>query len=193
MPAHKRFFFRAACKAMPHMFCSYKLEQMWMYKYDSFLKSGIENHADPAVVNVNIWLTPDSALEAGSEAKEAAGLVVYTVRPPKEWPFELYNGPEGRDLVRRLLEESCYANVTVPYAQNRAVIFDSALLHHSGKIRFKPGYANRRINLTLLFGRRGDTCKLPKGVPPLTKKDLQKCAKDVVRPGSQPVKDRQEL
>jgi len=42
----------------------------------------------------------------------------------------------------------------VPYRANRAVIFDSDLFHETDVIRFKPGYENRRINVTLLFGRR---------------------------------------
>ena len=34
------------------MFCSYALEQAWVYKYDQELHSGIGDHTDPAVVNV---------------------------------------------------------------------------------------------------------------------------------------------
>ena len=54
-----------------------------------------------------------------------------------------------------------WRNITVPYRQNRAVIFDSALFHKSGRIAFKLGYTNRRINLTLLFGKKGDVCIQP--------------------------------
>ena len=46
-------------------------------------------------------------------------------------------------------------SVTVPYRANRAVIFDSDLFHETDTIRFKDGYENRRINVTLLYGRRG--------------------------------------
>ena len=73
--------------AMPHMFCTHLLEQMWMYKYDATLKSGIENHADPAVVNVNIWLTPDDAL---LDEGDQAGLVVYTAKPGESWTHAMY-------------------------------------------------------------------------------------------------------
>ena len=162
--------------AMPHMFCSFNLEQMWMYKYDSILRSGIETHADPAVVNVNIWLTPDDALINSEGARDQAGLVVYTVAPSLDWSHAKYNGASGRDAVRELLKENNYENVTVPYKQNRAVIFDSHLLHHSGKIQFKKGYKNRRINLTLLFGRKeNNECVLPKGIQPFTEEELDKC------------------
>jgi hypothetical protein len=46
-------------------------------------------------------------------------------------------------------------NITVPYQYNRAILFDSSYFHESGHdLRFKPGYTNRRINVTLLFGAR---------------------------------------
>jgi hypothetical protein len=32
------------------------------------------------------------------------------------------------------------------------VLFDSSLYHRSDSLRFKQGYKNRRINLTLLYG-----------------------------------------
>jgi hypothetical protein len=44
--------------------------------------------------------------------------------------------------------------IRVPYRQNRAVIFDSDLFHETDTIRFKDGYLNRRINVTMLYGRR---------------------------------------
>jgi hypothetical protein len=34
------------------------------------------------------------------------------------------------------------------------VIFNSALLHQTDHANFKPGYKNKRINLTFLFGNR---------------------------------------
>jgi hypothetical protein len=37
---------------------------------------------------------------------------------------------------------------------NRAIVFASHLFHETDRMRFKEGYANRRINLTLLYGRR---------------------------------------
>jgi hypothetical protein len=42
----------------------------------------------------------------------------------------------------------------VPYRENRAVLFESRLFHRSDAPHFAPGYENRRINVTLLFGRR---------------------------------------
>jgi hypothetical protein len=34
------------------------------------------------------------------------------------------------------------------------VIFDSNLFHESDAVRFRPGYENHRINVTMLFGQR---------------------------------------
>jgi hypothetical protein len=44
--------------------------------------------------------------------------------------------------------------VTIPYRQNRAVIFNSDLFHETDRISFRGGYENRRINVTLLYGKR---------------------------------------
>ena len=45
-----------------------------------------------------------------------------------------------------------WANRTVPYKENRAVLFDSALFHHTDEFSFASGYTRRRINLTILYG-----------------------------------------
>ena len=43
---------------------------------------------------------------------------------------------------------------TIPYKCNRAAIFVSDQYHESLPFTFAPGYAQRRANLTLLFGDR---------------------------------------
>jgi len=43
----------------------------------------------------------------------------------------------------------------IPYNENRVVLFNSNLIHETDKYEFKEGYENRRINVTMLFGRRG--------------------------------------
>ena len=45
----------------------------------------------------------------------------------------------------------------VPYRENRCVLFDSKLFHTTDEIHFKPGYCNRRVNVTLLFGKSLNT------------------------------------
>jgi hypothetical protein len=48
----------------------------------------------------------------------------------------------------------CNLPCVVPAKKAGAVVFDSDLFHETDTIHFKPGYENRRINITLLFGRR---------------------------------------
>jgi hypothetical protein len=120
---------------------------MWGFKYDSSL-SGINVHADEAAVNVNFWITPDDAnLDPGH-----GGLVVWDVMAPLDWNAEQYNGDVP--ATRKFLADTGATSQTVPYRANRAVIFDSDLFHETDVLTFKPGYENRRINITMLFGRR---------------------------------------
>jgi hypothetical protein len=112
-------------------------------------ESGINLHADEAAVNVNIWISTEGA--DLQEDDYGGGLVVYTAKPKLSWDFQSYN--TNTDFVRKeLLEPSNFANVTVKHQPNRCVMFDSALFHQTDKYRFKNGYENGRINLTLLFG-----------------------------------------
>ena len=63
-----------------------------------------------------------------------------------------YNTDE--QAMRDFLATSGAKPITVPYRANRAVIFDSDLLHETDRFRFRPGYENRRINITYLYGWR---------------------------------------
>lgn len=137
--------------ALPQIFGDRPLTQLWAYKYDSSL-SGIEMHADAAAVNVNFWLTPTTA----NEDPETGGLVVWDKEVPLEWHKDDYNrsDPEKKSAMIRFLKEQGAEMIRVPYQQNRAVIFNSDLLHKTDDINFKPGYENRRINVTMLYGWR---------------------------------------
>jgi hypothetical protein len=131
----------------PAIIGDHPLLHFWAFKYDSSLR-GIKKHADFAAVNVNFWITPDDA----NLDPERGGLVVWDVAAPLDWDFVRYNAAE-EDILSFLAREKAEP-VTIPYRANRAVIFDSDLFHETDVIRFKPGYYNRRINVTLLFGRR---------------------------------------
>ena len=56
--------------------------------------------------------------------------------------------------MRAYLAQTGARPTVAPYRANRAVIFDSDLFHETDSIAFKPGYLNRRINVTMLYGRR---------------------------------------
>ena len=131
----------------PAIIEDHPLLHFWAFKYDSSLH-GIKKHADFAAVNVNFWITPDEA----NLDPEHGGLVVWDKAAPQDWDFAKYNAAEAD--ICAFLEEQKARPVTIPYRANRAVIFDSDLFHETDVIRFKPGYQNRRINITLLFGRR---------------------------------------
>ena len=117
------------------------------YKYDSQLE-GIKIHADFAAVNVNFWLTPDTA----NCDPASGGLRVYKVKAPNEWSFRKYN--TDVEAMESFVSASGNEPLIVPYRQNRAVIFDSDLFHCTDNLDFKSGYENRRINVTMLFGDR---------------------------------------
>jgi tetratricopeptide (TPR) repeat protein len=131
----------------PVIIGNHPLLHFWAFKYDSSLR-GINKHADFAAVNVNFWITPDEA----NLDPEHGGLVVWDAAAPLDWDFAKYNAAD--DDIRAFLEREKANPVTVPYRANRAVVFDSDLFHETDTIHFKPGYENRRINVTLLFGRR---------------------------------------
>ncbi|MGH8495584.1 MAG: tetratricopeptide repeat protein [Gammaproteobacteria bacterium] len=138
-------------RALPGIFGAHRLAQLWAYKYDSRL-SGIDMHADTAAINVNFWITPSEA----NLSPESGGLVVWDKEAPPDWSSKRYNSSERDDqaAIRRFLESSGSKPVRVPHRQNRAVIFNSDLFHRTDEIRFREGYENRRINVTMLYGKR---------------------------------------
>ncbi len=136
---------------LPRIFKDRPLTQLWAYKYDSTL-SGIEMHADTAAINVNFWLTPTGA----NEDSETGGLVLWDKEVPLDWHSDEFNrsDPAQKAALLEYLQQQGAQQVRVSYRQNRAVVFNSDLLHKTDDIHFKPGYENRRINVTMLYGWR---------------------------------------
>ena len=132
---------------LPRVIGKHMFHTMWGYKYDSRY-AGIGVHADDAAINVNFWITPDEAnLDPAS-----GGLIVYTHDAPPDWSFRRFNA--DRAEIYRYLESVGAKKVRVPYRANRAVIFDSDLFHETDAFRFREGYENRRVNVTMLYGAR---------------------------------------
>ena len=78
---------------------------------------------------------------------------LYTrIEAPLDWNFKTYNREPKR--IREFLAEHDSGKMVVPYAENRVVMFNSNLFHETDIFKFKPGYENRRINVTMLFGYR---------------------------------------
>jgi Flp pilus assembly protein TadD len=130
---------------LPEILGPHHLNQMWAYIYDQSMQ-GITAHADPAAVNLNFWITPDEAnLDPG-----CGGLIVSRTEAPRDWNFDEYNNrPEV--LERYVAGDD---RVVVPHRCNRMVMFNSNLVHKTDDFSFRPGFANRRINVTMLFGWR---------------------------------------
>jgi tetratricopeptide (TPR) repeat protein len=133
-------------RAMPGVLADQPLMQAWGFKYDQRMQ-GINMHADFANVNVNFWITPDEACAD----PDSGGLVVYDVPVPKSWTFAEYN-TESEKLAAYLRVHKAKPQ-RIAYRANRCVLFDSSLIHISDEMHFKPGYENRRVNLTLLYGK----------------------------------------
>lgn len=132
---------------MPRVIGHQPLQMMWGYKCDANMPA-LGVHADAAAVNVNFWITEDEA----NLDPDTGGLLVYERNAPRDWDFRMYNmDSEG---IEAHLASLGSEPTRYPYRANRAIIFDSDLFHASDRPRFREGYANRRINITLLYGNR---------------------------------------
>ena len=134
-------------RAFPAIFQDHPLLFAWAFKYEQGQR-GTKVHADFAAVNVNFWITPDAA----NQDPDTGGLLVWDRAAPLDWDFARYNAND--DAIRDFLKESGAMPTRIPYRANRAVIFDSDLFHETDVMTFRPGYTDRRINITLLYGSR---------------------------------------
>ena len=139
-------------ESAPTIFGAHALALWWIFKYDSHSNPhGIGIHADPAAVNMNLWLTDDAA------CVEGGGLAIYSHVPPLEQPTQGVNHEFGSDGAEASLRQTLVAAGTVrtvAYRCNRAAVFVSDQYHESLPFSFREGYEQRRANLTLLFGDR---------------------------------------
>lgn len=119
-------------------------QQGWFFIHDNKCP-GVGVHADPANVNINIWLTPDESVQDWTKN----GLIVHNKVPPKSWSFEDYN-TDG-DRIRRFLKQSNAKKTIVSYKYCRMILFNSRLFHSTNGVHMKPGPENKRINMSLLF------------------------------------------
>ncbi len=131
---------------LPGLLGGQPLSLAWAYKYCGPF-SGLGPHADDGAVAVNFWLTPDEA----SEDPERGGLVVWNRLVPDHYLRR--DRAAQQEIIESLIHEPGATAVTVPYRCNRAAVFDGMIAHSTDQFRFKDGYENRRINITLLYGR----------------------------------------
>lgn len=137
---------------LPRVIGDHHLSNMWAYRHKARGK-GVVAHTDFGAVTFNFWITPDSAnLDA-----DRGGMVVYRKEEPLDWDWMDNNRNKNTPRVKQRIEDflASAATLTIPYRENRAVLFHSNLFHTSDKIHFKSGFENRRTNVSMLFGNRG--------------------------------------
>ena len=66
-------------------------------------------------------------------------------------------GMKSKNEVIEYLEKQQSKAIYIPYKYNRCVLFDSNLFHKTADVNFLPGFDNKRINVTMLFGHRENT------------------------------------
>ena len=135
--------------AFPELLAPHPLSQAWAFKGRE-AKAAVEAHADDAAISINFWVTADEA----NLNPDGSGLVVCRVPPPATWQMKDYDA--DKDEVAAFLDRHAGDSLIVRYRENRATLFESRLFHRSDAPEFATGYANHRINLTLLFGRAGN-------------------------------------
>ena len=130
--------------SLQRIFLNHHLSQAWSFKYDA-KRDGIGIHADDAKVNVNFWITDDSA----NKDPDSGGMIVWKKMPDKTASFSDFNSLASMDKMMDEIKDTEF--VKVPYRSNRAVIFNSKLYHVTDKMDFNNNYIDRRVNVTLLY------------------------------------------
>jgi Flp pilus assembly protein TadD len=134
---------------LPRALGDQPVRMIWAYSYDQAMV-GINPHADFAGVNMNFWITENAA----NLEPETGGLLVWRKAAPADWDFKTYNTASA-DFIHDFLGEDRDDFIRIAHRENRAALFDSRLIHETDRARFAPGFENRRINITMLFGDGG--------------------------------------
>ncbi len=143
---------------LPALLGKHPLRHAWVYKCDnSETASAIAPHADEAAVNINIWLVDGWQSSADRSSDSGGGLKVWLKEVPIDFDFQTFNREPARLLHWLSDAPEPVQELKIAHRANRAVIFNSALVHQSD---VPPGamrgcsFEDRRMNLTLLFGQR---------------------------------------
>lgn len=134
-------------KIFPELLARHPLTQAWAFKA-VIPNAAVDIHSDDGAVSINFWMTP---VEARRGSAEHGGLGICLASPPPDWIVRNYD--KDKDRATRFLADHAKDVQIVRYRENRAVLFESRLLHWSDAPDFAEGYENHRINVTLLFGK----------------------------------------
>ena len=119
-----------------------ELKRSWGFIYENNVE-GVPPHADPADLNLNVWLTPNECVDD----KEKNGMKIWLIKPPKEWSFISYNS--NTEKIKDYIGTE--KPLDIPYKFNRAILFDSKYFHATSGVSMKKGKLNRRVSFTFLF------------------------------------------
>lgn len=118
-----------------------KFQQGWFMIYDTVCK-GIDVHADPANTNVNVWLTPNFAIQDWNKN----GLIIYDKKYPNHWNFKDY---QNSQKIHKLLRTQNAKQHHIQYKYRRMTCFESNFFHETNQVHTK--HKHNRIGMTLLF------------------------------------------
>jgi tetratricopeptide (TPR) repeat protein len=138
---------------LPRLLTDKPINNMWCYRYND-KGVGVRPHNGDGSVTINFYLTPDEA-NIGDPA--GGGMVMYDKVHPDKWDWLTFNLHKDDPAIQRQISEYLQdaKSTVVPYKCNRAVLFHSTLFHKTDPFHFRDSYESRRMNITMLFGKRG--------------------------------------
>ncbi len=144
-------------EALPGILGAHPFTTLWAYKYYAPTKdpgalntsSGLDIHGDDGAVSINFWIVPDEA----NLDPYSGGLTFWNRAAPPEY-FKAGSRQERLEILRPVIKAAGTPALSVPYRCNRAAIFHAGLLHQTSQFQFRDAYPDRRISITLIYGRR---------------------------------------
>ncbi len=132
--------------SFPGIFKDAYFHDMWSYKFYT-RRSGVPVHADDGKVSINFWLTPEEA----NLNSDTGGLTFWKERVPVNYFGKA--SEEKAKIMQEIINRPTATSFQIPYRANKVMVFESRLLHKTNEIQFKDDYVDRRVNLTMLYGR----------------------------------------
>jgi Flp pilus assembly protein TadD len=132
--------------AFPRIFKDVRFHNTWSYKFYT-RRSGVPVHADDGKISINFWLTPEEA----NLNPETGGLTFWKERVPVN--FFGKTSEEKSKIMKEIIDRPSADPFAISYGGNKVALFESRLLHKTDDVEFKDNYADRRVNLTVLYGR----------------------------------------
>ena len=132
-------------KEIKNMYVLPEFQRGWSFVY---VKNdiGVNMHADPSLINLNVWVSSDESVAESSKN----GLNIYKLLPPVDWTRADWNSNPNK--VKKYIVENNVSPIKIGYKSNRAIFFNGAYFHESNGVSMKDGIENRRVSYTLLFG-----------------------------------------